>query len=432
MPNSTNNGQAVVEFSLIVPNGRPLDLSLGGIAHEDSSLVETVYGFCVYNHRLRTRNTDFVDNQLKAAMAGGTPRIRFRLGFGLPDAMFWLPWQEHVVTQFTANLEGLGEQAHHLIELETQDLQFLLTRNNQVSSHKGTISSIVTAIAESYGLTENVIEATKGEGLYIQSFMDDAEFIRTRMIRRARNDKDRGNYLFYVKDNALHFHSPDYQAELHRVIYFQANGAALTQVDPSQKLIDKGIAGTNVIAYDPYTGQTRVFAHQPEKALKLADSIYDFSKTDATIQIPYHQSANFSQEAEAIGQNLYEHARGETLKLNLEVDKTIQIRHGDFVNLIVTPSDSQASPWSGYYLVTELRHVVIKGSVRSVYTLSRGEIAKSLTNLTSVRSEDILVIEQAAPGQNLNVGELKSSQRTKGAGKLAASGKLYTTVQSPG
>jgi hypothetical protein len=432
MPNETNNGQAIVEFILLVPNGRPINLSNGGVSHEESVLVETVYGFCVYNHRLSTQNTDFVDNQLKSAMASGTPRIRFRLGFGLPDNMFWLPWQEHIVTQWSANLEGIGDQAHHVIELETQDLQFLLTRNTTVAPHKGTISSIVTAIANSNGFTENVIEATKGDGLYIQSFTDDAEFIRKRMIRRARNDKNRGNYLFYVRDNALHFHSPDYQADLHRIVYFQANGAALTQVDPSQKLIDRGIAGTSVISYDPYSGQTKVIASDSEKALKLADSIYDFSKTRATLPIPYHQSANFAQEADAIGQNTYEHARCETLKLNLEVDKTIQIRHGDFVNLIVTPSDSTASPWSGYYLVTELRHAIIKGSVRSVYTLSRGEIAKSLSNLTSVRSEDILVIEQAAPGQSLNVGELKSSQRTKGAGKLAASGKLYSTVQKPG
>lgn len=432
MPNETNNGQAIVEFVLLVPNGRPLNLNTGVVSHEESALVETVYGFCVYNHRLRTQSTDFVDNQLKAAMAGGTPRIRFRLGFGLPDNMFWLPWQEHIVTQWSANLEGIGDQAHHLIELETQDLQFLLTRNSNVAARKGTVSSIVTAIAESHGFAENVIETTKGEGLYIQSFADDADFIRKRMIRRARNDKNRGNYLFYTKDNVLHFHSPDYQAELHRVVYFQTNGAALTQIDPSQKLIDKGVAGTAVIAYDPYSGQTKVIPSDPEKALKLADSIYDFTKASAVLQIPYHLSANFSQEADAIGQNLYEHARGETLKLNLEVDKTIQIRHGDFVNLIVTPSDSKSSPWSGYYLVTELRHVVIKGSVRSVYTLSRGEITKSLANLTTVRSEDILVIEQAAPGQSLNVGELKSSQRTKGAGKIAGNGKLYTTVQPPG
>jgi hypothetical protein len=432
MPNSTNNGQAVVEYALLVPNSRPLNLSNGVVSHEESLLVETIYGLCVYNHRIRTLSTDFVDNQLKAAMAAGTPRIRFRLGFGIPDSMFWLPWQEHVVTKFSASLDGLGEQAHHLIELETRDLQFLMGRGSRVASRKGSVSAIVSGIADFYGFSENVIEQTKGDGLYVQSFMDDAEFVRTRMIRRARNDKGRGNFLFYFKDNSLHFHSPDYQADLHQVIYFQSNGAALTQIDQSQVLIDKGIAGTTVIAYDPYSGATKVIQNDPAKALKLADSIYDFSKADANMQIPYHQSSNFSQEAEVIGQNTYEHTRGETLRLTLEVDKTIQIRHGDFVNLIITPSDSKASPWSGLYLVTELRHVVIKGSVRSVYTLSRGEISKSLANLTSVRSEEILVIEQAAPGQNLNVGELKSSQRTKGAGKLAVNGRLFTTVQSPG
>jgi hypothetical protein len=432
MPNpASSNGQAVVEFELTVPNSRPILLKADVVNHEHSSLVETIYGLCVYNHRLRTLNTEFVDQQLKDAMAAATPRIRFRLGYGTPSNIFWLPWQEHVVTFFSAILESIGGQAGHTIEMETQDLQFLMTRGSKFAARKGSISRIVNEIASSYDFGENVIEETHGEGLYVQSAMDDAEFIRKRMIRRARNDKGRGNYLFYFKDNALHFHSPDYQGELHTVSYFQATGAALTQIDHSQKLIDQGVSGTKVLAYDPYTGQTNVAASDPAHALRLSDSIYDYSKIDADLQIPYHQSANFAQEAEVIGQNTYEHSRSETLALRLEVDKTIQIRHGDFINLIVTPSDSKASPWSGFYLVSEVQHVVLKGSVRSVYTLARGEIRKSLVNLTSTQSDEILIIEQDAPGQDLNVGELKSSQRTKGAGNLAGDGRIFSTVQSP-
>jgi hypothetical protein len=431
MPNpSSNNGQAIVEYELLVPNSRPVILTPGIVNHEHSALVETVYGLCAYSHRLRTLNTDFADVQMKEAMAAGTPRIRFRLGYGTPESMFWLPWQEHIVTFFSAILESVGDQAGHTIEMQTQDLQVLMARSTRFESRKGTISKIVQEIASAYEFGENVIETTTGEGLYVQSAMDDAEFIRKRMIRRARNDKGRGNYLFYFKDNALHFHSPDYQGELHTVSYFQSNGAALTQVDHSQKLLDRGVGGTSVLAYDPYSGQTSVAASEPAHALRLADSIYDYSKTGANVKIPYHMSTNFAQEAEIIGQNTYEHARSSTLNLNLEVDKTIQIRHGDFINLLVTPSDSKASPWSGFYLVTEVRHVIQKGSVRSVYVLARGEIRKSLVNLTSQRDE-ILVIEQEAPGQSLNVGELKSSQRTKGAGNLAADGRLFATVQSP-
>jgi hypothetical protein len=432
MPNpSSSNGQAVVEYELLVPNSRPITFNPGVVNHDHSSLTETIYGLCVYHHRMRTINTEFVDVQLKEAMAAGTPRIRFRLGFGTPSNMFWLPWQEHIVTFFSAILESIGGQAGHTIEMETQDLQFLMTRGSKFASRKGTISKIVEDIASGYDFGENVVEATHGEGLYVQSAMDDAEFVRNRMIRRARNDKGRGNYLFYFKDNALHFHSPDYQGELHTVSYFQTSGAALTQVDHSQKLIDHGVAGTTMLSYDPYSGQTNVIGSDPSHALRLSDSIYDYSKINADMQIPYHQSANFAQEAEVIGQNTYEHTRSETLALRLEVDKTIQIRHGDFINLIVTPSDSKASPWSGFYLVSEVRHIIQKGAVRSVYTIARGEIRKSLVNLTSAQSDEILIIEQDAPGQNLNIGELKSSQRTKGAANIAADGRLFTTVQSP-
>lgn len=433
MPNSAlNPGQAVVEYELIVPNSPSIVLNKGTVNHDHSSLVDTIYGICVYSHRIHTLNTDFVDKQIKKAMAAGTPRLRFRLGVGDPSNMFWLPWQEHIITAFSAMLESVSDQAGHVIEIETQDLQFALSRGGKTAAHKGTISKIVTGIAESYGFSKSVIESTAGEGAYVQSFMDDLQFVRTRMIKRSRNDKGRGNFLFYFKDNTLHFHSPDYQADIHNIVYYQANSAALTQVDHSQKLLDLGVAGTQVIGYDPYTGNVLVSQSDPSKALRLADSIYDYSKLGAALQMPYHLSTNFAQEAEVIGQNTYEHTRSTTFDLMLEVDKTIQIRHGDFVNMVIAPSDSKASPWSGFYLVAEARHIVQKGSVRSFYRLKRGEIRKSLVNLTSVRSEDILVIEQNAPGQDLNVSEVKNSQRTKGAGSLASDGRLFLTVQQPG
>jgi hypothetical protein len=425
-------GQAVVEYELVVPGKKSVVLGSSAVVHMESTLEDTIYGITVYRHRLQTLNTDFVDLQVKEAMASSNPRLRFRLGVGVPDAMFWLPWQEHIIVHYTAVLTSLNEQAGHTVEFETMDFMYLLTRGNLTQARKGTVSKIVTDMATEFGLKELVIEPTTGIGAYIQSYQDTAHFIRKRMVGRARNDKGRGNYLFYFKDGALHFHSPDYQAQVHSVLYYQANSANLAQIDNSQRLLDDGDAGTVMTVYDPYTAKTLVSGNDPTKALKYADSIYNISSIPGVaLNLFHHVGPGIPEEGQIIGQNVYEHARSNTFNLILEVDKTIQIRHGDFVNLVVAPSDEKASPWSGYYLVTSAKHAIIKNAVRSVYTLARGEIQKSLTNLTEVRQSDILISEQAAPGQALNIAEIQNSQRTKGAASIAADGRLYTTVQSP-
>jgi hypothetical protein len=433
MPNSAvNPGQAVVEYELIIPNKPPVVLNSSSVVHIESTLEDNIYGVSVYRHRLRTTDTNFVDLNVKEAMASGTPRLRFRLGVGVPDTMFWLPWQEHIIFGYTAILESLNDQAGHTVEIETTDFMYLLTRSSLTQARKGTVSKIVTDMVSEFGFKELVIEPTSGVGAYIQSFQDSAHFIRKRMVGRARNNKGRGNFLFYFKDGSVHFHSPDYQAQIHNIVYYQANSSALAQIDNSQRLLDDGNAGTTVTVYDPYTAKTVVAGNDSTKALKYADSIYNIAAIPGiTLDIFHHVGPGLPEEGQIMGQNIYEHARGNTFNLILEVDKTIQVRHGDFINLVVQPSDQKSSPWSGYYLVTNAKHIVQKNAVRSAYTLARGEIKKSLINLTNVRASDILVIEQEAPGQPLNISEIKSSQRTKGAGNIAADGRLFATVQSP-
>jgi hypothetical protein len=433
MSNSAvNPGQAVVEYELIIPNKRPVVLNASNVVHVESTLEDNIYGITTYRHRLRTLNTDFVDIDVKEAMASSNPRLRFRLGVGVPDTMFWLPWQDHIVHGYTAVLESLNEQSGHTVEFVTMDFMYLLSRSIQTTARKGTISKIVTDIVSEFGLKQQVIEPTTGVGAYIQTFEDGAHFVRKRMAGRARNDKGRGNFLFYFKDGAIHFHSPDYQSQVHNVTYYQANASALAQIDNSQRGLSNGNAGTTTIVYDPYTAKTVVAGSDPTRALKYADSIYNLEDVPGgDVPVFHHAGPGIPEEGQIMGQNIYEHARGNTFNLILEVDKTIQIRHGDFINLIIQPSDKKSSTWSGYYLVTAAKHIIQKNAVRSAYTLARGEIKKSLVNLTNVRAQDILVIEQEAPGQPLNIGEIKSSQRTKGAVNLVADGRLFSTVQSP-
>jgi hypothetical protein len=426
-------GQAVVEYELVVPNNRTLVLSNGIFNHVSTTTIESIYGVCEYKHRVLTTTVDFADKLLKQAMASGTPRLRFRFGVGTPDKMFWLPWQEHVIVGWSGVLESAGDQAGHALDIVTQDYLYLLGRGNIAQAHRGSISTILRTMGNDHGFVAQVIEDTVGEGIYIQTpGCYDVDFVRNRLIPRALNRRNRGNYAFYFKDNAMHFHSPDFQAEVHDVLYYQANSASVVFRDQSQEMLPYGVANTVVVAYNPYTGETKTLQSRSQNALKMASSIYNLAAVpDAQRVIRYHTSGNRPEEAEAISQNVYEHARSKTFALNLNVEKMIDIRHGDIVNLVIAPADNKSSPWSGFYLAAEVRHDISKGAVMSSYTLVRGEIGASLANISSTTRQDALVSDLEAPGQSLNVPEIKSSQRTKGAGKISVNGKLYSTVLDP-
>lgn len=426
-------GQAVVEYELVVPNNRTIVLSKGIFNHVATTIVESIYGVCEYKHQVTTTTVDFADKLLKQAMASGTPRLRFRFGVGTPDKMFWLPWQEHVIIDWTGSLESVGEQAGHALNITTQDYLYLLNRGNIAEAHRGSISDIMRRMADNHGFKDHVIEDTVGDGIYIQTLgCYDVAFVRNRLVPRAINRRSRGNYAFYFKDNVMHFHTPDYQAEVHQVLYYQANASSLVFRDQSQEMLPNGVASVVVVAYNPYTGETKAIQNRPENALKMANSIYNMAAIpNAQRVLRYHNSSNRPEEAEAICQNIYEMARSSTFALSLSVEKLIDIRHGDLVNLVITPADNKASPWSGYYLVTEVKHDISKGSVLSNYTLMRGEIGASLSNTATANGQDVLVSDLDAPGQTLNLPEVKSSQRTKGAGKISMNGKLYSTVLDP-
>lgn len=430
MPNE--EGQAVVEYQLVVPDIEPVTLGAHSISHVDSTFEDTVYGTGRQQHKLVINNIEFVDDMLKRAMATGTPRLRTRLGVGAPQSMYWLPWQEHLILSYSASLESGGEHAGHVANIVTEDGMRILARGSTTRAHKGTVSKIVNDIATEVGIKNVVIEPTVGEGIYIQSLMSNFDFIRTRMTNRARNDKGRGSYLFFFKDNALHFHSPDYQPEFHDLSYSQSNNTALTLFDNSQPALDAGMFETRMMVYDPYTGQAREVASDPKKALRYADTIYSFqSVPNAGVLMPYHQGTNPPGEIDAIGQSVYERARTSALSLVLEAQRLIHIRQGDLVNLVLTPTNNKSSVWSGVYLVTRVKHVVIGNAVTTNYALSRGEVRKSRKNTTASGSDNALVNEQTAPGQDINIREVKSSQRTKGAGNSSVNGRLFVDVQQP-
>ena len=421
----TSNGLAFAEFELVSPQQKPVKLN-ELVAFESSELTETTLGIGVYSHRFTTQQPDLVDKTLKAVMATGTPRIRFRIGYGTPDSISWQPWQDNLITFYSGLLIGAGDRVGHSLEIHTANLLYTASRANKTIVRKGTISGIVGRIAQENGF-QAIIEATQGEFTYIQSFQDDVDFISSRLLPRAVSTKGRGGYMFFMQDNILHFHSLDYQAEIKDLFYFETPYLRLAQVDSSQQLWDEGVSGTRLVVYDPYTAEAREIASQPDKAIRLANGIYNLASVlSGERNIFYTLSQNRPEEAVALAQNAYEIARLRTFELVATFTRLTNLRVSDLIRLVIAPTPEKSSSWSGYYLLTKSVVTIDKSAITTTCQFNRGEITQSDSKtVTDVNNQQDTTAQ--APGVDINIRETQDSSQTKGVGKQTST-KVFVTV----
>lgn len=430
--NASVEGDVSVEVELKLPNNKFIPIADINITYVSSSITENVKGISSHELTLRAPTTDYVDTVIRALQSLGTPTVRYRIGTGLPGQMVFLPWQDQIVTNLTAVLEGVGETAGHFVRMEMKDTLFTMSRATKTTSHRGKVSDIVQAIATANGFSNTVIEPTVGDGLWIQSFVDDENFVRQRMVHRAVNAKGRGCYNFYVQDNALHFHSPDYQAQLKQLVYYEANNIGLSQLDESQHMLEFGASGVRLIAFDPYSGQMGEVLSDPTKALRLGNVITPLTNVQgADLNYPFHISTNSIQEAQNIAQTVYENARMQTLGLKLSIARSIFLRVGDLVQIAISPSGGKNSVWSGVYYVSRSSYRIEGGVMVSAYVIQRGEYQTSNQTPTSVTllGNNLVVSDQQAPGQPLNVKVAESSVLAHGAGRASYT-SIYVDTQN--
>jgi hypothetical protein len=327
---------------------------------------------------------------------------------------------------------GAGPEAGHEITLVTSDALSIVNRVARVAAHRGTISRIVRAIAERNHISDTVIEDTVGEGVWYQSFQGDEEFVRSRLVARARSKLGRGNYFLYMRDNALHFHTLDYHAQIKAFNYYAGpRSANLALTDLSQMKMDVGASGVRVATHDPYTGLAKEFKSDPDKALRLGNTIPRLDKVSGgERQMQLHLSSNRAEEFLNIAQNAYEHARGECFQLRLSVKKMTPARAGDILQVTIDPVVGRTSTWSGAYMVVTAIHTITNGDIESVYALQRGEqvAAKGVSNSLAGLGVKTVQDEQNARGFDPNLPETQASSLTRGAGKSGVS-STFLTVQ---
>jgi hypothetical protein len=429
----SREGYATVEYKIVLTDKRVISFDPTRVTFVDAEITDSVYSHATALHTFRTLEPLFLDS-IKVAMSTADPLFEFRLGFGTPQQTFWLPWQRHIITKYSARFEGIANAAGHFLVFETADSLIRFERANKVIARKGTVAEIVKTIAEENDL-ESVVEPTDGKFLLYQSFWDDTRFIRQRCLPRAINKSGRGGYYFFIRDNVIHFHTPDYQSNARQMNYYDVFGTELTLSDVSQDpaLWDSGVAGLRVIGHDPFTGQTQEISSTPANALRLSDYIYQFGNVNnGQLNIPYHLSANPPIEVTALAQHGYQRARQQVFRTTVTLDKTIAIRHGDLLNIGIAQQNFTASSHSGYYFVASTLHHVRKQAVSSTYSLERGEFRGTVQSLSAQNAQNQLLPEAKAPGEFPNILEVQSSESTKGAGKQSSTKTFAVLVDVNG
>lgn len=421
-------GKVLFDIELKSGTDKPISLTTGAIQHMESTLNESSEEIPVCYHRFVTQQVDIVDKTIKSLMVDGTPLVRWRVGFVTEGKNMWLPWQEHQIVHCSAMVKGLGNDAGHNFEISTADRLFTINRQTKIVARKGKISDMVKQIASEAGV-EAVVEPTVGTFAYVQVNESDVEFINRRLVHRCLNEKGRGQYLLYMRDNVLHFHTPDYQTDVKEIVYYDTPFKGMVQTDRSQQLFDAGAAGTRIIAYDPYTGQTVEVLNDPEKYLRMADGIYRLDKVPNAVQtMTYHLGQNEPQEVRALAQNVYSFGRSKTFEISADLTRSLNVRIGDILRFVLAPQREKISPWSGYYLVCAVNRHVAKETMRTVYTLKRGEIVRDKSTVTQTNTASQLIPETTAPGQDINLSVTQNSILTVGAGKQESS-TVYSTVE---
>ena len=366
---------------------------------------------------------------LRALDMNGQPFIKWRIGLGRQESLEWLPWQQHYVFRYSAEFKGVGTTTGYLVKLITCDLLHFINRAHRTQAHLGTISSIVQRLAVFNNLSGTVVEDTLGTGIWIQSYQGTADFIRKRLLPRARSTRRRGNYYLFMRDNVLHFHTIDYQTTVKAFNYYASAASRLEVIDTAQDKVNSGAAGVRTIYHDPYTGLSKLVESDPNKALRLANTIPRLNQAVGTKRnVLEHRVQIRDEEAgsTALAQNAYESARSECFQVKFLTSMTTLLRPGEVLHIDLGTSSGSTSIWNGLYLIAKADHQIDHAHLESVYILQRGEQSAARTGNSSSSSANYgstsLVADQTAPGYDLNVREAQSSSATRGAGKAASDG----------
>ena len=352
--------QVITQFGFKVQSGVT---PLPGLTTEKVVIHELINAPATWSFFISSAYIKVFVDTFHDLMLTSTPRVFVRLGTSTAGKLNWLPWQEHLILSLTTS----PKTNSHTLVMKTTDRYGEMRRGDKAAAWQGTIDQIVNKFAVANQLTP-VIEAATGQFNLIQSLQNDFDFIARRLLPRAITAGGRADYVTYVRDQELHFHTVGYKKKPINMRYFFDPSIDLVHTDGGIENTYLGAAGVKTYIFDPYTGEVNTRLTQPS-GLELAKNPPTLVGRRAT---SWTIGANQFDEATKLSQSLFDatHLNNYSIQLN-----TVQqlLRIDDLVDLDVTQSGRSFNPLSGRYSVSEVKHSIKVGTVASVITMTRGE-----------------------------------------------------------
>lgn len=369
--------QLIIVQAVVALEGKQVDL----LAH--SSLIYFKQESCLDQPSsislvAQTRSADMIDKSLRNVMSGKVPMVKVRIGSKLTNRVSWGQWQTHVILALTAQPASFDPKAGHLIKLETRDPLWLAASSPHIRPEVGLASQIVNQVLGPY-FEKFELEPTSGRMSLVQVGETDLDFVVSRIIPRSANKDGSANYRLFCRDDVLHFHTVDYKPSLKRFDYAgSGSGINLFLEDCSSFVGASGASGTFVTSFNPYDASSSTTHSSEDKLIRHADAApaYGFGLRNLVL---HRSDGNFElDEPSVVAQYYFDNQRRQAYTATLTAKRTLNLQLNDLVRLNVDQGKSR-SPWSGWWTVSRLCHLVDSGALTSTFVLQRGELSVGQT-----------------------------------------------------
>jgi len=189
-----------------------------------------------------------------------------------------------------------------------------------------------------------------------------------------------------------------------------------------------GAAGVRRAVYDPLTGESKLLESDSSKLLKLAGTRPAYDNFEYGVS---HVGNNLISAEESRNQQQFSVLSSVSFSTDFSSDKCMDIRVGDVLEIMMSPSLTSSSLYSGLWLVNKAIHTLEQGNLSSKYIVTRGEF--NLVAQKAVIDSNSYEASSSAPGIDfapVAQTDIASSQQTPVSALNTGDG-ISVQIQSP-
>lgn len=332
------------------------------------------------------------------------PKVWLRYGIADGQSALFTDWEPQILVSVKGKASATPSVQHgYEVVMVTADLLYKMAKTERLATRKGKISDVVNAIARDGGFEKFAIETTQNDYALIQSFESDLEFIKSRILPLATNSAGESQFMLYARGSFLHFHTINYQ--LNGVFSFDIGELSstldtVTMENRVNENMHTDAAGISLIAFDPLTGKTAAWNTSPDSELSFGDT---HPEVDGRVYFKAHVGQNQLTALYAESQNRYTKSQVKLHEVSFLIKNYPYMGVGDLVKTRFV--QGRGDPWSGFYVVSYVRHVVDNSDVNTLYVLVRGEFTGDFDGVGKQVSEFELT---SSPLTNTSSGDFSS------------------------